>query len=80
LQSGSAVITVVVGQHLGEDVLGWARRTHGREFAVMTHPVAVDSARGTVTRPGRALIGAALNGHFKRVVQRHVVPIVAPHS
>ncbi|MFN8076015.1 MAG: hypothetical protein U0Q15_11415 [Kineosporiaceae bacterium] len=76
LQSGSAVLTVAVGENVAEHLTEWARKARGRQFGVMTHPVLVDAATGQVTHPRGAIIGAALNGHFKRVVTQLIQPAV----
>lgn len=80
LVSSSAVVTVAVGGYLGEDVTGWARRAHGRQYGAFTHPVVVDVSTGAITHPGPAIVGAFLNGHFKRIVRDVVAPSVAPPS
>jgi hypothetical protein len=76
LQTGTAAVAVAVVDGGDDGARSWADHPHGRRFAAMAYPVAVEAATGRVTHPGRMVVGAVFNGHLRRIAEEIVAPAV----
>jgi hypothetical protein len=80
LQTGLAAIPVAVTEHADASAHGWAATPHGREFAVLTFPVLLDTASGEVTHPPRLVLGGLYSGYLKGIVTTHVTTAVGARA
>jgi hypothetical protein len=80
LQTGVAAISVAVTEHADATAHLWAAKPHGRQFAVLSFPVLLDTTTGKVTHPPRMFVGGAYSGYLKRIVHQHVTTAVGGHS
>jgi hypothetical protein len=69
LQSGTAAVAVAVLPGGSGDGPDWAAKPHGRRFAALAYPVAVDLMEGRVVEPGRMVIGGMFSGFLRGVVR-----------
>ncbi|GAA3812675.1 hypothetical protein [Cellulomonas soli] len=68
-QSGVAVVTAVVGDHVEEDARRYARDTIVRGYAAFAWPTTVDLGTGTrTTHHGRPVIGAVFTPWIRRQI------------
>jgi hypothetical protein len=74
LQTGTAAVAVAVVDSGAGDAATWAGHPHGRRFAAMAYPVAVEVPAGRVVHPPRLVVGAVFNGHLRRVAEEVVGP------
>jgi hypothetical protein len=68
LQSGTAAVAVAVIEGGGGEGPGWASHPHGRRFAALAYPVAVDLGAGTVVEPKRMVFGGIFVPFLRGVV------------
>lgn len=78
LQTGTAAVAVAVMDQVDGDAAAWAGHHHGRRFAALTYPVAVETTTGLVIHPGPAVLGAIFNSHLRRVAEEIVAPAARP--
>ena len=73
LQSGTAAVAVAAVTGGGGEGPVWGARAHGRRFAALAYPVAVNVETGTVVQPTRMVFGGIflpfLRGIVRDVVQ-----------
>jgi hypothetical protein len=74
LQTGTAAVAVAVVDDGDDGARAWADHPHGRRFAAMAYPVAVEASTGRVTHPPRMMVGAVFNGHLRRIAEAIVAP------
>ena len=68
-QSATAAVAVAVFPDGAGEAAAWAQRSHGQHFAALAYPVAVDLRAGTVTQPGRMIVGGVFSGFLRQVVR-----------
>ncbi|AXG76481.1 levansucrase [Streptomyces paludis] len=65
LQTGVAVLPVLVSERVDPAALAWAREKQRNEFACIARPVVVDSARGEIAFfRGHPMIGGIYSSHL----------------
>ena len=72
LQSGTAAVAVAVLTGGAGEGAAWASRAHGRRFAAIAYPVAVDLDAGTVVEPTRMVLGGIFVPFLRGVVAKTI--------
>ena len=68
LQSGTAAVAVAVVSGGAGEGAAWASRPHGRRFAAIAYPVAVDLGARSVVEPTRMVLGGIFVPFLRGVV------------
>ena len=68
LQSGTAAVAVAVVTGGAGEGAAWASRPHGRRFAAIAYPVAVDLDARTVVEPARMVLGGIFVPFLRGIV------------
>jgi hypothetical protein len=77
IQTGTAAVAVAVLPSMSEEVRAWASKPHGRHFAAIAYPVAVDASSGSVVNPQRMVVGGIFSSFLRNLVRDVVsVPLV----
>lgn len=79
LQSGTAAVAVAVVTGDAGEARAWAADPHGRRFAELTYPVAVDLTAAAVAQPGRMLVGGIFVPFLRGIVHDAIeAPLMRP--
>ena len=79
LQSGTAAVAVAVVTGDAGEARAWAGTPHGRRFAELAYPVAVDLTSAAVVQPGRMLAGGIFIPFLRGIVHDTIeTPLMSP--
>jgi hypothetical protein len=77
-QTGTAAVAVVVTEGASAEAVRWASVAHGRRLGAITYPVVADTVTGSVTHPGRMLMGGVFNSHLRAIAEEIVGGALGP--
>ena len=79
LQSGTAAVAVAVVTGDAGEARAWAGTPHGRRFAALAYPVAVDLTGAAVAQPRRMFVGGIFVPYLRGIVRDTLeAPLVMP--